>query len=459
MARERIMAIDDTDFMRDGLVETLSRAGYRVDGFASAKRAIQRLAAESYDLVITDLKMPDIDGIGVVSAVREHRPETPVVVITAYGTIASAVEAIKGGAFDYIQKPFKAEQLELLVTKALEHGRLLAENRRLRAALADLPERQMVGESPAIKAVRRRMRLAADSNATVLIQGESGTGKELVAVGIHQMGPRRDRPLVKLNCASLSSSLTESELFGHEKGAFTGADRSRRGRFELADGGTLLLDEVSEIDVNLQAKLLRVLQEKEFERVGSSTTRRVDVRIIATTNRDLPQAVAEGAFRRDLYYRLNVVPIHVPPLRERRDDIPSLTAYFLERFAHHTAGVGRPTRTITPAAMELLRQYDWPGNVRELENIIERASVLDFGPEIRPEHLAGWLVPLPASPDQDQGGGGQTLEDMERQLILRTLDRFGGHRARTARALGIAVRTLSSKIKRYGEQGFYQKAR
>jgi len=456
MTRPRIMVVDDTDFMREGLVETLSRAGYRVDEFASAKRAVHRLAAERYALVITDLKMPEIDGIGVVRAVQEHAPETPVVVITAYGTIATAVEAIKHGAFDYIQKPFKAEQIEMLVTKALEHGRLVAENQRLRTALADLPDRQMIGSGPAIAAVRQRMTQSADSNATVLIQGESGTGKELVAIGLHQMGPRHDRPLVKLNCASLSSNLTESELFGHEKGAFTGADRSRRGRFELADGGTLLLDEVSEIDVHLQAKLLRVLQEKEFERVGSSTTRRADVRIIATTNRDLPQAVAEGDFRRDLYYRLNVVPIRVPALRERRQDIPALTGYFLQRF---TAGLGRPTKSVSPTAMELLQQYDWPGNVRELENIVERASVLDMGPEIRPEHLAGWLEPLPAPPWENAAGDGTTLEEVERQLIMRTLDRFGGHRARTARALGIAIRTLSSKIKRYGEEGFYQKAR
>jgi DNA-binding NtrC family response regulator len=449
MAAARIMVIDDKDFMRDGLVETLSRAGYAVDGFGSARRALDAFASTRYDLLITDLRMPEVDGISVVRAVRNEAPETPALVITAYGTVESAVEAMKCGAFDYIQKPFKAEELELVVAKALEHGRLVTENQRLRTALADLPTRQLVGKGPEIEAVRQRMAQVAASSATVLVEGESGTGKELVAAGIHQLSDRGDGPLVNLNCASLSSNLMESELFGHERGAFTGADRSRRGRFEMAHGGTLLLDEVSEIDINLQAKLLRVLQEKEYERVGSSVTRKADVRVIATTNRDLRQATADGKFRKDLYYRLNVVPIYVPPLRLRRGDIPMLANHFLDRFIQRE---GRTPRVLMPEAVDALVDYDWPGNVRELENIIERASVLDLGPEIRVDHLASWLEPLPAGPADEPLRPGTTLDDMERRLILETLDHFGGHRARTAEALGIAVRTLSSKLKQYGEQ-------
>ena len=450
MSHMALMVIDDKDFMREGLAETLQRAGYEVDAFARPVAAMEAFQPGRHALVITDLKMPEMDGIEVARRVRGISPETAVVVITGYGTIESAVTAMKEGACDYILKPFKAEQIEIVVSKALERRALALDNEKLRCQLVDLPEKELVGDGPAMQVVRRQIRQVAGSSVTVLIHGESGTGKELVARAIHAASERHDRPFLKLNCPALSTSLMESEMFGHEKGAFTGADRTRKGRFELADSGTLLLDEISEMDPRLQAKLLRVLQEKEFERVGSAITRRVDVRVIATTNRDPHQALASGLLRRDLYYRLNVVPIAIAPLRERREDIPMLAQYFLHRFAVRE---GRPSGGMHPDAVRLLCDYGWPGNVRELENIMERASVLDLGPTIVPDQIAAWLQPLDAVGPDGHVREGASLEEMERRLIAATLARFGGHRAKTADALGIAVRTLSSKLKRWREQG------
>src|SRR3954471_2050176 len=326
----RILVVDDQELMRDSLAANLAREGHEVVATHDGTVAVSRLEGSTrFDLLITDLKMPKMTGIELLAEAKRLRPDMPVVLMTAFATVQTAVEAMKLGAYDYIQKPFDGDEIRLLVERTLEHNRLVKENQALRTMAEQLAPRPLIGSGETMAQVRRRIELVARSSATVLIRGESGTGKEVVARAIHAASERRDRPMLAVNCAALSESLLESELFGHEKGAFTGADKMRRGRFELADGGTLLLDEISEIAPGLQAKLLRVLQENAFERVGSSMTQQVDVRVIATTNRHLEKAVAEGKFREDLFYRLNVVPIDLPPLRERADDVPELCRHFL----------------------------------------------------------------------------------------------------------------------------------
>jgi DNA-binding NtrC family response regulator len=356
---------------------------------------------------------------------------------------------MKLGAYDYIQKPFDGEEIKLLVDRTLEHNRLVRENQALRTIAETNISRPLIGNSSIMSEVKHRIDQVAKSNATVLIRGESGTGKEVVARAIHAASDRRDKPMLAVNCAALSENLLESELFGHEKGAFTGADRLRRGRFELADGGTLLLDEISEIAPSLQAKLLRVLQESSFERVGSSITQQVDVRVIATSNRDLEKTVEEGKFRQDLFYRLNVVPIELPPLRQRPDDIADLAKHFLHLIAKRD---NTPFRHMESEAVRLLQRYNWPGNVRELQNIIERASVLESEQGVlRAELIEPWLKSKPiASVD---ALAGRPLADIEKQVILSTLNQFKGHRIKTAGALGIGVRTLGIKLKRWKDEG------
>ncbi|HQL54481.1 MAG TPA: sigma-54 dependent transcriptional regulator, partial [Phycisphaerae bacterium] len=385
----------------------------------------------------------------------------PVILMTAHGSVGSAVEAMKLGAFDYIQKPFDGQEIEIIIERALRERTLVRDNEILRRTIEDLSrDRQLVGESPGMRPVLDKIQRVAQSSATVLITGESGTGKELIARAIHAASPRADQPMLCVNCAALSPTLLESELFGHEKGAFTGADRMRKGRFELADGGTLLLDEVSEIAPPLQAKLLRVLQEHEYERVGSSVTRRVDVRVIATTNRDLRDWAAKARFREDLYYRLSVLPIEVPALRDRREDIPLLMDYFI---GHIAAREGRERPKFAAEALRVLQEYSWPGNVRELENLCERVCVLEAGREVTAATVAPFLNgPIKTAVAAAQGvqyRDGQILGDAERDLILRTLERFGGHRERTARALGIGLRTLGLKLKRWREEGSFQEER
>ena len=446
----RIAVIDDQELMRDSLTQTLCRAGYKVEGFASGLAGLAELKSSQFDVVITDLKMPGLDGVGLIRQMRQEGVDSVVIVMTAHGTVSSAVEAMKLGAFDYIQKPFGADQIELLVQRALQHRRLHRENEALRVSVDDyLRGRQMIGDSPSMLQVREKIQQVAVSDATVLIEGQSGTGKEMVARAIHAASRRSKGPLLCLNCAALSSTLLESELFGHEKGAFTGADRVRKGRFELADGGTLVLDEISEIAVNLQAKLLRVLQDKEFERVGSSVTRQVDVRVVATTNRDLLAWVKEGKFREDLFYRLSVLPIHLPPLHHRREDIIPLAKYFLEEISKRE---GHKALKLARGAERLLVEYHWPGNVRELENLMERAWVLREGLVIGDKVLAGWLN-RQLGDDRSGGRAGHLLEDMERQLVFDTLDKHQGHRQRTATALGIGLRTLGLKLKRWQQEG------
>ena len=443
----RVMVVDDHAKARESMSDVLRHAGYQVDACASAIEALGRVTSEGYDVVITDLQMPGMSGLEFIRQLEHRLHGAQVLMVTAHATVASAVEAMRHGAFDYIEKPFDADQLEQLVARALEHGRMLDQRAPLRSA--GQQPLTMIGTSPAMQTLRARIAQVAPTRETVLITGESGTGKELVARQLHEASSRRHSSLVSLNCPALSSHLMESELFGHERGAFTGADSERTGRFELADGGTILLDEVTEIELPLQAKLLRVLQERSLERVGSSQTISVDVRVLATTNRDLPTEVAEGRFRADLYYRLNVVPLAVPALRERREDIPQIAEHFLQQAAER---LHKDAATLRPDAQDLLIHYHWPGNVRELENIITRASVLATGPAIGADELRPWLI---HSPDTRPAGEpavpvGTRLEDMERKMIEATLERFGGHRARTAEALGIGIRTLSGKLKTYG---------
>jgi len=447
----RICVVDDKELIRESLAETLSREDHQVTTFGDPLQALEAVRTGAFELVLSDLKMPRMDGITLIREMRRSQCETPVIMMTAYATVATAVEAMKLGAFDYVQKPFEADAITLQVDRALQHARLRRENEALRTSLNDLREqRPIIGDSEGMAQLRQRIARVAESDATVLISGESGTGKELVARAVHAGSRRADRPMLCLNCAALSGNLLESELFGHERGAFTGADRLRKGRFELADGGTLLLDEISEMALPLQAKLLRVLQEGEFERVGSSVTRRADVRVIATTNRSLGDWVARKRFRADLYYRLNVLPVVVPPLRERVEDVAQLARHFWDGIARRE---GRSAIRAEPAALLLLQQYCWPGNVRELQNLCERAAAMVPDGVVTAGLLDGWLTGG-AQPAEEFSNlrHGRILEDAERQLIERTLARYGGHRAKTAKALGIGVRTLGMKLKQWREE-------
>ena len=460
--RGRVLVVDDHREARESMAEVLRQSGHEIRCAASGAEALSLLQREAFDCVVTDLKMPGMTGLELIERIEQRRCAAQVVMVTAHATVASAVEAMRHGAFDYIEKPFDAARLETLVAQAIRHRRLtrptpdaeLREGTGAAAGAADATP-VMIGHSTAMNELRAKIARVAPASETVLITGESGTGKELVARAIHAASPRRGRPWVSLNCPALSAQLMESELFGHERGAFTGADAPRVGRFEAADGGTLLLDEVTEIGPTLQAKLLRVLQEKSFERVGSNRTLSVDVRVLATTNRDLQAEVAAGRFREDLYFRLAVVPLWVPPLRQRREDIPELVDYFLERSARR---LGRPACRFEPSAIELLTQYHWPGNVRELENIATRASILHEGRPMSASELRRWLMPpgldaaagASAAPPTPELAVGVSLEEMERRLIEATLEHFGGHRQRTAEALGIGVRTLSGKLRQYG---------
>ena len=389
-----VCVIDDQTMMRDSLKATLESLDHKVHAFGSAHEALTDIRQRSFDVVITDLRLPGMDGVELLREMRRLGLDVPVILMTAYASVQTAVEAMKLGAFDYLQKPFNPEELGILVERAVRERQLMRENEVMRRTIEDINcERRLIGQSPSIQPVLEKIERVAQSSATVLLTGESGTGKELIAREIHMASPRAEQPMLCVNCAALSPTLLESELFGHEKGAFTGADRMRKGRFELADGGTLLLDEVSEIDLGLQAKLLRVLQENEFERVGSSVTRRVNVRVIATTNRDLRDWAAKARFREDLYYRLSVLPIEVPPLRERKEDIPLLLDAFVARIA---AREGRERPRFDHDTIDLLSNYAWPGNVRELQNMCERICVLEPGREVS----ANAIRPLAERSDQ-----------------------------------------------------------
>ena len=449
MSNSKIIVIDDQEIMRESLETALTDCGYSVDSFAEGADALERVRRVSPDLVITDIRMPGMDGMEVLRNVKEADATISVIVITAYGTVENAVEAMKAGAEDYIMKPFKVEEIEIVVNRALENRNLRSENRMLKDVLRDYAgTAEMVGNDASMKRLYEQITRIADSESTVLIRGESGTGKELVARAVHYQGNRADEPFVRVNCAALSAGLLESELFGHEKGAFTGADKQRVGRFEVAGKGTILLDEVSEIDMNLQAKLLRVLQEREFERVGSNEVKSVFARVIATTNRDLEKMVSDGNFRHDLYYRLNVVPLQIPPLRERKKDIPLLVDFFL---AKYYAKIGKDAEKPDKKAMKLLTEYSWPGNVRELENIIERSVVLYPGEALSTDYLStvlgGASVRRQAVGEEYETG--KPLKDIEKDYILKTLEAMGGNRTQTARVLEIAERTLRDKLNKW----------
>ncbi len=453
-----ILIVEDNETLRLGMKATLEAAGFEVHDAADGVRALELLEAHEVGIVITDLKMSPVDGMEVLRQSKARRPGVEVLIVTGYGTVESAVEAMKAGAADYMTKPFSPDALELKVRRLAEV--LEERGRRERAEeqaayLREVVERkfqvdEIVGSSPAMKAVFNQIRKVAPSDAAVLITGESGTGKELVARAIHRNSPRAKGPFVTVNCGALAEGVLESELFGHEKGAFTGAVRRRKGRFELGHSGTLLLDEVGEVPTGTQVKLLRVLQEKTLERVGGEETIRVDVRIIAATNRDLQQQVAEGRFREDLFYRLHVIPIHMPPLRERPGDIVELARFFLSRLCEDR---GMPPRELTPDAEELLLSYHWPGNVRELENVMERALVLAEGPRIQSTDLPVLAAPEAARyislPEGDPPLT-ETLQALERQLILRALSRAEGVKVEAARRLGIKESALYYKLEKYG---------
>ena len=448
MSKAHILVIDDEDLMREYVQEALLRAGHEVKAATSGREGLDLLAGTAFDVVVTDLKMAPVDGLEVLRTVRAESPGTPCIIMTAYGTVETAVTALREGAYDYIMKPFTPDELELAVTRAVERERLALENRYLRDELNQRYDfASMVGESKAMNEVYEQIKKVADSRATVLIRGESGTGKELVARAIHYSGNRRERPFIKVNCAALSAGLLESELFGHEKGSFTGAHERKIGRFELADTGTLLLDEVSEISMTLQPKLLRALQEREFERVGGNHPIQVDTRIICTSNRNLEEAVEKGELREDLFFRLNVIPIALPPLRERREDIPALMSYFLERFVREN---GRSISGFSQEAQTLFMEYPWPGNVRELQNAVERAVVLSSDRVLEPRHFN---LNHPAGLKTASAGAGlragTTVAEMERQLILQTLEHCKQNRTHAADMLGISVRTLRNKLKEY----------
>jgi two-component system, NtrC family, response regulator AtoC len=447
MAKQDILVIDDDALMREYVAEAMARAGHAAEAAPGGAEGLALFEEKGHDLVITDLKMTPVGGQQVVEKIHAASPSTPVIVMTAYGTIETAVAALKAGASDYILKPFTPDAIELAVSRAFDRLRLAAENRYLRSEVnAAWDFEHMVGGSPPMEAVYDQIRKVAASRANVLVRGETGTGKELVARAIHHASPRREKPFIKVNCAALSAGILESELFGHEKGAFTSAHERKIGRFELADSGSLLLDEISEIDIALQPKLLRALQEREFERVGGTQTISVDTRIIATSNRNIEEAVENGHFRKDLFFRLNVITIHLPPLRSRREDIPALMDAFLERFNREN---GRRVRGFTEAAQRLLTGYDWPGNVRELQNAIERAVVLAPGDMLGAEdfQLAG--------AGARRGGieAGVTVAEVEKTLIFKTLEHCDQNRTRAAGMLGISVRTLRNKLREYREAG------
>ncbi|WP_257312249.1 sigma-54-dependent transcriptional regulator [Geothrix fuzhouensis] len=455
-----ILIVDDEANLRRLLRMVLQEAGHRVVEAASVAEARQRLEDEAPDLVITDQKLGDGEGLDVMAAARQAEDAVPIVFLTAYATVELAVAAMRQGAFDVVQKPFDPEGIQAAVHRALEHGGLLKENRRLRRQ-AGHPEglRGLLGLSAPMAELRDTLQRVAPTQATALITGETGTGKELVARALHALSPRAPKPFVAVNCAAMPETLLESELFGHERGAFTGADRAREGLFEAAHGGTLFLDEAGEMPPSLQAKLLRVMMDGMVQRVGSRTPRHVDVRLIAATHRDLPARVREGLFREDLYFRLAVVPIRVPPLREHLEDLPELCSHFLD---HAIRDMGLPRRSLTPEALARLQAYPFPGNIRELRNLIERACILAKGPDIGPEDFP--LEPglgAPSPPDLETFAGGLPLPTdlpalvsaLEEHLVDRALLESRGVQAEAARRLGISRSDLHYRLKRRGVQG------
>ncbi|HWD93811.1 MAG TPA: sigma-54 dependent transcriptional regulator [Verrucomicrobiae bacterium] len=455
MSIEKVIVLEDDLIVRNNLEQCLRRRRYDVASATTLAAAQELLGKDNFDLIFLDMRLPDGDGTELLKAIQQ-RPQKPLVVVTTgFGSIESAVECMKNGAFDYMIKPFSNEQIEFTLRKAEEFTQLLRVNRFL-SQEADEGASELLGHSPAMENVRQLIRKVARTHATVLIHGESGTGKELVARALYLESPRASAPFIRVNCAAVPENLIESEFFGHEKGSFTGALTKREGRFELAHGGTILLDEISEISPNVQAKLLRVLQERELERVGGNRTIKVDVRVIATTNRNLEVSVEKKEFRQDLYFRLNVVPIHVPPLRERLEDVPYLSDEFMKRFSRKH---GVPIKGFSDEAMRMLKNHSWPGNVRELQNIIERAVILcGENGILEPEHL-GLVLSQQAAPAASTGsatnapstdnGALPPLAEMEKRHILAALEQCKGNRTHAAKLLDVSIRTLRNKLHEY----------
>jgi len=446
-----VLVVDDDRAHRTMLRTLLGGWGYSVSEADDGAGAIQRVHESPYDLVLMDVRMIKVSGLEALTEIKRFNPAIPVIIMTAYSSVETAVDALKKGAYDYLTKPLDFDELKFAIERAMDHSRLREENRALKDSLGkgfDVGE--IVGRSPTMVRLLETLALVAPSEATVLITGESGTGKELVAGALHLNSPRKTQPFIKVNCAAITETLLESELFGHEKGAFTGADRRKEGRFRLAHGGTIFLDEISEMSVAMQAKLLRVIQEKEVQRVGGEELLRVDVRVIAATNRDLKAEIDRGRFREDLYYRLNVVTLSVPALRERREDIPLLAQHFLEMFAQKNR---KEIRGFTPNAMDRLLRYDWPGNVRELMNAVERGVILCGG-----KYISELDFPLSMQEVRSEAEETDTvpfdvpLEAVEKAAILRTLESTGGNKSEAARRLGITRRTLHKKLKKYEEK-------
>jgi len=438
-----ILIVDDDIVVRDSLAKWFESEGFEVSIAPGASAALEMLAKRRFDLALVDIKMPGVDGIELQAKLREIDPSMPVIIMTGFASVETAVRALKNGAYDYITKPFDPDELVHLVNKAISHKRAEREVSRLKENLEQIfPETRLIGQSPAMKRVIELVETVAPTDATVLITGESGTGKEVVARAIHALSPRRYNPMVVIHCGALTESLLESELFGHERGAFTGAQARKKGKFEVADGGTVFLDEISDISLKVQTELLRVLQEKEIVRVGDTTPVKVDFRAIAATNKSLERLVEERLFRPDLYYRLNVFTINLPPLRERREDIPLLANHFLDKLAKQ---MNRPPQRLAPETLELLMRYDWPGNVRELENSIERALLMRREGDLKPEDF-----PFQLHPSGPLIATGQRLEDVERAHIERILAETNWNLSRAARILDIDRTTLYNKIRKYG---------
>jgi len=442
----QILVVDDDKAMRDACHQILTRQGFQVEQAASARQGLAFLEKSSYDVVLLDLVMPDQDGLETLKKIKSLDANCEVIIITGYGSIPTAVEAMKAGAFHFLSKPFAPDDLRTVITRALEKRRLNLENIYLRQELISKNGwGTVVYLSEAMDRIIEMASRVAATDSTVLITGESGTGKSIIARQIHQLSHRDRRPFITVDCGTLVETLFESELFGHVKGAFTGADTNKVGKFELAQHGTLFFDEISNISLEVQAKLLRAVEERKISKVGSHRVITVDVRLIAATNRDLTQAIKEGSFRGDLFYRLNVVSLHISPLRERKDDIPLLVEHFLQKYNTRLRKQRKQIKGVAPAALDLFMRHDWPGNVRELENTMERLVVLSTGPHIEPEDLAyaGLFLAPPAEI------ASLDLKDLERDHILRTLQKFGSRKTDTARALGIDRKTLREKLKRY----------
>lgn len=456
MMKQKILVVDDEKSMCDFLEIMLQKEGYEVTSTTSGEKALELLDDNLYSMVLTDVRMPGVDGFEVLRKTKEASPDTVVIMITAYGSPEGAVTAIKEGAYDYVTKPFRVEEVKLTIKKSLERSSLIKENIRLRQAVEERYKFwNLIGKSPKMQRVYELVEKVSQTKANVLITGESGTGKELVAKAVHYNSARKDRSFVTLNCGAIPENLLESELFGHMKGSFTGAIANKRGLLEMAESGTLFMDEIGELPLPLQVKLLRVIQEREFKRVGGTEDIKVDVRIISASNQDLQQKVALGGFREDLFYRLNVIQIKIPPLRERKEDIPLLVNHFVRKYS---ADTGKEIEGVSPEALELLLGYDFPGNVRELENIIERSITLETSPTIAERHIRSYLnermisKSIPPSLEIPEEGMdlNKVVEDLEKAFILKALEHTGGVKKKAAEILGMNFRAMRYKLAKYG---------